>query len=128
MMNISQVSDADLGSIDLNCPVQPWIFRIAHNEAANYLRTVSRKRESRLDDDQWNNISGGSNQKDLTRNEDRELIHQTLEKIKPKYREVIVLHYFEEKSYEEIAQILQTSTNSVGTLLRRARQQMEKLL
>jgi len=44
------------------------------------------------------------------------------------YREVIVLHYFEERSYEEIAQILGSSTNSVGTLLRRGRQQLQKQL
>lgn len=118
----------NLSAVDLNLPFQPWIYRIAHNEAANYLRTRSRKRESQLDDSQWDNFADDSNHDDLSKKEDQVLVHKTLQKLKPKYREVIVLHYFEEKSYEEIAQILDSSTNSVGTLLRRGRQQMQKLL
>jgi RNA polymerase sigma-70 factor, ECF subfamily len=55
-------------------------------------------------------------------------IQVALRKIKPKYREVIVLYYFEEKSYEEIATILGLSTNSVGTKIRRAKQQLKKIL
>lgn len=118
----------NLASVDLELSLQSWIYRIAHNEAANHLRTVSRKRESQFDDNQWENLSDGSNHDELTKKEDRELVHKTLQKLKPKYREVMVLHYFEEKSYEEIAQILDSSANSVGTLLRRGRLQMQNLL
>jgi len=117
-----------LNSIDLERPLQPWIYRIAHNEAANYLRTVSGRKESRLDDDQWNNITDEKTPDRLSEKEDRQWIRQALRKLKPKYREVIVLYYFEEKSYEEIAQALNTSTNSVGTLLRRGRLQLQKML
>ncbi|MBU2646503.1 RNA polymerase sigma factor [bacterium] len=118
----------NLGSVNPELPFQPWIYRIAHNEAANFLRTVSRKRESQFDDGQWANVPDDAHQDDLFKKEDRELVHSTLQKLKPKYREVIILHYFEEKSYEEIAQILDSSTSSVGTLLRRGRLQMQKLL
>ncbi len=118
----------NLASVNLDLPLQPWIYRIAHNEAANHIRTISRKKESQFDDSQWENLSDGSNPDELSKKEDQQLVQKTLQKLKPKYREVIVLHYFEEKSYEEIAQILGSSTNSVGTLLRRGRQQMQKLL
>lgn len=118
----------NLLSVDLDRPLQPWIFRIAHNEAANYLRTVSRKRESQLKDSQWDNIADNTNHDDLSKKEDQILLQKALQKLKPKYREVIVLHYFEEKSYEEIAQILHSSANSVGTQLRRGKQQLKKLL
>ena len=118
----------NLASVNLDLPLQPWIYRIAHNEAANHIRTISRKKESQFEDSQWENLSDGSNSDELVKKEDQQLVQKTLQKLKPKYREVIVLHYFEEKSYEEIAQILDSSTNSVGTLLRRGRQQMQTLL
>lgn len=117
-----------LEKFDQSKPVQPWIFRIAHNEAANHLRTVSRKKESRLDDGQWDKIANPDEKQGMETEEQTVLINKALEKIKTKYREVIVLHYFEEKSYQEIAEILNTSTNSVGTLLRRGRLKLQDIL
>ena len=81
-----------------------------------------------LDSPIWDNISNGSSGKEQKENENREIIQWAMAQLKPKYREVLVLHYYEEKSYEEISQIIDSSVNSVGTMLRRARQQMEKLL
>jgi RNA polymerase sigma-70 factor, ECF subfamily len=118
----------NLGSIDLNRPLQPWIYRIAHNEAANHLRTVSRKKESRLKDRQWDHVATPDKDRSMEKEEQTILIQKALDKLKTKYREVIVLHYFEEKSYQEIAEILNTSTNSVGTLLRRGRMKLQDIL
>ncbi|MBU2645272.1 RNA polymerase sigma factor [bacterium] len=118
----------NLKTVDTGLPLQPWIFRIAHNEAANYLRTISRKKESRLDDRQWDHIASPENSPEIEKEENQAIINRALEKLKTKYREVIVLHYFEEKSYQEIAEILGTSTNSVGTLLRRGRLKLQDIL
>ncbi len=38
--------------------------------------------------------------------EDMALIHQSLQKLKPKHREVLTLKYMEELSYEEIAEVV----------------------
>ncbi|MBU2510709.1 RNA polymerase sigma factor [bacterium] len=118
----------NLGSFDTKFPMQSWIYRIAHNEAANYLRTISRRKESHMDDDQWSSIPGSDLSNGYEQEENRKLVLRALEKIDPKYREILVLSYFEEKSYKEIAEILDTSTNTVGTLIRRAKKQMEKTL
>lgn len=121
----------NLASVDLNRPVQPWIYRIAHNEAANFLRKRSRKKETYLEDDQWDSFSSAAEENGeahMDRKENKKLILTALEQIDIKYREVLILHYFEDKSYKEIAEILDSSTNSVGTLIRRAKQQMEKTL
>jgi RNA polymerase sigma-70 factor, ECF subfamily len=118
----------NLGRIDLNRPLQPWIYRIAHNEAANHLRTVSRKKESSLEDSQWGHIASPDEDQSIEKEEQTILIQKALHKLKTKYREVIVLHYFEEKSYQEIAEILNISTNSVGTLLRRGRMKLQDIL
>ena len=41
------------------------------------------------------------------------------------YREVIILYYYEDYSTKEIAQLLQTSENTVRTRLRRAKEQLK---
>jgi RNA polymerase sigma-70 factor (ECF subfamily) len=118
----------NLGSVDMTRPIQPWIYRIAHNEAANYLRTISRKKESQLEDEQWNTFSGPETVDSMEAEDNKELILKALEKIDPKYREVLVLFFFEDRSYKEIAEILDASVNTVGTLISRAKKQMEKTL
>ena len=118
----------NLNNIDGTKSIKSWIFRIAHNEAANYLRSSSRKKESLLDDEQWSKFSNPDDQKEDISDQYGEIIQLALKKIKPKYREVIVLYYFEEKSYDEIAEILNSSTSTIGTLIRRAKQQLKKIL
>ena len=45
-----------------------------------------------------------------------------------KYREVVVLYYYENMKLKEIAQLLRLPVSSVSTRLRRARTQLEKML
>lgn len=49
-------------------------------------------------------------------------------KLKPKYREVIVLYYYEDLSTAEIAQILETPEATVRTRLKRGREQLKEKL
>jgi RNA polymerase sigma-70 factor (ECF subfamily) len=56
----------------------------------------------------------------------RERIEETLKKIDVKYRDVLVLKYLEDKSYEEIGDILKKPGGSVATLLHRAKKQFMK--
>lgn len=49
-------------------------------------------------------------------------------KLKPHYREVIVLYYYEDYSVNEIASILDVSENTVKTRLKRGRDQLKKRL
>ena len=44
-----------------------------------------------------------------------------LKDLKPAYREILILKFFEEKSYEEISDILKKSTGTVATLIRAAK-------
>lgn len=115
-----------LASVDTNRPIQPWIYRIAHNEAANHIRTKTRKKESRLSDKHWQNLSNPDEPDPLESDEYRELIIRALDMIEEKYKEVLVLFFFEDLSYQEIAEILNTSTNTVGTYIRRGKQQLQK--
>jgi len=56
------------------------------------------------------------------------VVTQAVLALPPKYREVIVLHYYQEWKLREIAEMTGLSVNSVSTRLRRARALLEKTL
>ena len=98
-----------------------WIYRIAHNEAINYIKKYSREKYG-LDDtiknivDENEYLDDGMDRKLL-----RKEMEKYLKKLKIKYREPLYLFYFEEKSYEEISDILRIPINTVGTLISRGK-------
>ena len=57
----------------------------------------------------------------LEKKERIELLRDVVSKMKPKYRELVELRYFEEKSYDEIAEELDRSLGTVKAQLHRAR-------
>jgi RNA polymerase sigma-70 factor (ECF subfamily) len=56
----------------------------------------------------------------------KQMVEKGLEKLEPKYREVILLYYGEEMSYQEIADILQVPTGTVGVRIKRAKDALKK--
>lgn len=116
-----------------------WIFTIAKNQAITYLRSQKNKRTVPLDAPISNEES------DLTLSDtiaspaalpsevidrDRQIaqVRTALHKIKPSYRGILSLFYLEDLSYEEISQTLGLRLNTVRTNLRRAKQQLAKIL
>jgi len=51
-----------------------------------------------------------------------------LRKLHPKYRVVLYLHYYEQYTTAEIAQLLKIPTGTVSTRLKRAREQLKSML
>ena len=64
----------------------------------------------------------------VEREEQRAMIRRALERLPPKHKAVIVLLYFEERSCEEIAAILECSVGTVKSRLYHARQKLKELL
>ena len=107
----------------------PWIYRIAHNTFLNVIRKQKRENITLFDTDQLFNFYAPDTSEDALRgqHEDREILEQCLDKLSLKYREVLVLFYFEEKSYDEIADILRIPKATVGVRLARGREKMKHL-
>ncbi len=57
-----------------------------------------------------------------------ERVRRLLDLLQPQYRLVIVLRYWEDKSYAEIAEITDTTESAVKSRLHRARLAMAELL
>ena len=51
---------------------------------------------------------------------------EILPRLPKKYREILVLRFYEEKSYQEISDILRIPSGSVATLIHRARKLLQK--
>lgn len=57
-----------------------------------------------------------------------DMMKHIVSKLDQKYKDVVLLYYFEQKTYEEISYILWRSVNGVGTLLSRAKQKLKVLI
>lgn len=111
----------NLYGFDAKKKFSSWIYRIAHNEAVNYLKKNSRTKIS-LDEveykiaDEKIDLDGHIDKAFLKKE-----IGRCMKNVKLKYREPLILFYFEQKSYEEISDILRIPTSTVGTLISRGK-------
>jgi len=56
------------------------------------------------------------------------LLARELEKLDDKYRDILLLRYFEHLEYEQISDVLKIPVGTVGTLVHRAKKQLKKNL
>ena len=93
-----------------------WLMQVTVNQCRSLLRSAWWKRTVSLDvtipapaPEDWS-------------------VRQAIMGLKPKYRVVVYLHYYEQYTTPEIAKMLKISTSAVTTRLDRARQQLRRLL
>jgi len=108
----------------------PWLYRIAHNEFVDVLRKHGREPVSVLDPDTVfpHPMASERTDRDAEQREVRELLNRYLSQLEPRYREPLVLHYFEDMNYRDIADILRIPTSTVGVRLKRGRERMMRLM
>jgi RNA polymerase sigma-70 factor (ECF subfamily) len=92
-----------------------WLIRVAINESKNLLKSVWFRKRSDLDE----SLVAAERNSDTG-------FFEYVKKLKPKYRTVIYLHYFEGYSTKEIATILKMTQTGVTTQLNRARKQLKE--
>ncbi len=109
-----------------------WIYRIAHNEAVSFLRKNKRRRLEIVNDPENNileNLASGLDiEKEYMQKDSFKELEIELSKLDSKYRDVLVLKYFEEMDYNEISEILHISSGTVGSLISRAKVKLKELI
>jgi RNA polymerase sigma factor (sigma-70 family) len=120
-----------------NYAFSTWLFRIATNNCIDFIR---RKRKNTFSIDQpMSDDEGGELVLDLRsemldpeenvmKKQKIALLRELVDKMKPRYRTLIEMRYFQELSYEEIAQELDLPLGTVKAQLFRAREFLYNVL
>lgn len=113
----------NIRSFDTDQKFSSWIYRIAHNAFVNALKKRVRNPLVFMEFDTLlpHAAYEDPDETERERADMRVLIDKGLEAISPKYREVLILHYLEELSYQEIADILRVPTSTIGVRLKRGK-------
>ena len=100
-----------------------YVLSVTENELSSYL---DKERDIALGDDLIDVISENAFWQDLAVEEHRREIEEVLMTLDEKYTVVLVLHFFEERSLEEIATFLGISKTAVCVRLAKAKEAFKK--
>ncbi len=113
-----------------------WLFKIASNNCIDHIR---RKKKNVLAREHNEDIDDQDSNREITdqqinpeekfiKDQKVELMREVVEKLKPRYRQLIELRYFHELSYEEICAELELPLGTVKAQLFRARYLLYNIL
>lgn len=110
-----------------------WIFTITRNTITDYLRKKKMISFSSLDKEEENFADQIEDEvilpdQALIKLEDKNLLNSLLDKIPIQYREVLILYYQEDMTFNEIGQLLNKPLNTVKSQHRRALIMLRDLL
>ncbi len=113
-----------------------WLFKIASNHCIDFIR---KKKKNVLAYEANEEIQESTNVKNLPgesidpeesfiRSQKVQLMREVVESLKPRYRKLVELRYFDELSYEEICEELDLPLGTVKAQLFRAREFLYNIL
>lgn len=120
----------NIHSYDTEKKFSSWIYRIAHNETMNWFGKNNQRKTISIEN--LNNARDCLETADTAETvleqwfyaELQDDLESALVKLPKQYAKVLRMKYFEDKSYKEISEELNKPTNTVGTLLRRAKKRL----
>ena len=110
------------------CSFKTWLYTIGRNMALDYIR--SRSRISDISVDEYQNISNVEDdlERSYIKEERKIIIHKALGKLKPEYRQVICLIYFENLDNKQAAIVMKKSKRQIENLLYQAKSSLKSEL
>src|SRR3989339_109543 len=119
-----------LNDCDCDLKFSSWLYRIVHNQAINFMKKNKQSVKIDLENDDefvdWL-VADTNIEKETITKHFNDYVQMVLQKLKPEYKEVLVLKFFEDKDYSEISDILQKPMGTVATLLSRAKIQFKEI-
>jgi RNA polymerase sigma-70 factor (ECF subfamily) len=122
----------NIKSFDTSRRFSPWIYRIAHNEFVNAVKKKQKEREnvSFFDFDVLfpHPVAKETADGEMDRREIKAMLDKSLDKLGAKYKDPLVLYYYEEMDYRAIADILRIPVSTVGVRLQRGKAMLKKIV
>lgn len=121
-----------INEFDNSFAFSSWIYRIARQKTISYHRKeVSRGKEKKVvwDDEYMGNIASSFDlEKEFLTKEIQKKVQQAIDYLPKNQKEIIILKYIEQKSYNEISDILHIPVGTAGSLASRAKKQLSRSL
>lgn len=118
--------------------ISTWVYRIATNRSLNFVRNKKRKGFFQTLEETF---TGGKNQNreisqnrsdqpdhQITDSQRKELLHRAIDRLPEKQRIAFTLNKYEDLSYQQIAEVMETSLASVESLIHRAKKNLQEQL
>ena len=114
-----------------------WLFKIASNNCIDYIRkkkkmtfSIDKSYDNVDETDIAQNIPSETNdpEENFIKKQKIKLMREIVEKLKPRYRSLIEMRYFNEMSYEEISDETKLPLGTVKAQLFRAREFLYQIL
>ncbi|MBN1799553.1 MAG: RNA polymerase sigma factor [Spirochaetales bacterium] len=107
-----------------------WMYKIATNELLKYLNSKRKKATLSIDDEK---IQLGNYLVDERSDKSESFaqywtVKQALKKLKPEEAVIVEMHFFEDKKYEEMAEILDLKETTIRTRVHRILKKLEKII
>lgn len=117
----------NIRSFDSSRRFSPWLYRIAHNEFINIIKKRGREPVTFFDPDTIfpHPVSAHPPDKEINEHELHKALETCLEELDVKYREPLILYYFEDMDYKQISSIMHIPVATVGIRLRRGKQLLQ---
>ena len=122
-----------IGSFDQNYSFKTWLITISKNIHVDILRkkNISIKTDTTQGQEERVNLIADENptpEDSLIGEQNLAQLLKDVKELKPKYREVIQLRYFQEMSYKEIASQINEPVNNVKVKLLRAKKLLAEVI
>lgn len=108
-------------SLDIEKNVKSWLYTVAMHVAYDWFRKKKHLGELFLIDDDKHPFETIDEHDTYSTLESVDRVSRALVRVKPGYKAILLLYYYQSFSYEEISGILHLPLNTVKTNLRRAK-------
>lgn len=98
---------------------QPWIYQVARNIFSDHYQSHKNKYSDFVDVEKVSDYMPDTDDTNLIDERER-LLHQSIAKLEPEQRELLVLTRFQQMKYEEVALIMNTSVANIKVRVHRA--------
>ena len=120
-------------SYDGSIPFDRWLLRVTGNQCIDVLRRQRRGRQVIVEDEGGATVVETPSEEPsplgaVMSKEERGQVRDAIARLPVNYRLPLVLRYYNELSYDEIAQQLDLPRNSVAVLIFRAKQELRRKL